>query len=159
MRRTIHLCALNAPQLTCLACGEKAQRGERVPLPNRLPALCYNQRSWETTYLNHPAYRRCVDAPDHRDRAFSRPPYPTPTLPGFFWAEWRIVEEGTFPDWPDLEEETMDTPGLEVRVVQVWECDRDDGEGTHLVVNVPGVERSQGLDCFVWRSGRLEVER
>lgn len=73
----------------------------------------------------------------------------TPKEPGFYWAKWRIADDGT-------REGDELTPSDTWEVVQVVvNCiDRDDPE--HLKVNVPGVERGQCLENFVWGGGPLK---
>lgn len=149
MRRTIHLCQRGLPApLCCIACGEVAQEAQRPPLPQRQPAICYNRSDWDTIYRNHVEYRRCIDDPDKRD-APKLVRFPTPDRPGYYWAEWRIVEEGSFPESKHWEDEPV--PGL--CVVEVWS---NDGVGGDLWADVPGVDVRQPLDNFVWRSARLE---
>ena len=157
MRRTIHLCQRGLPPpLRCLACGEVARTGDEPAMIHRgTPAICVNRSDWGTIYRDHADYRRCVDAPDARDKPkLAR--FPVPTRPGFYWAEWRIVEDGSFPDMPQWDDKPA--PGL--YVVDVWSRvpDGDDMglDDEVLVAELPGIVKSQPLDNFVWRSGRLE---
>lgn len=155
MRRTIHL--IGRPisalvSLRCLACGEVARtqrEGEKV---NRrsTPAVCLNRSDWETIYLDHTEYRRCIDDPDDRDRP--KTAYQTPTEAGWYWAEWRISEDGTFEN-----ERDDTTPQHWPEVVEVF--DRGSLDEPELRAAVAGVRKSQGIDCFVWRSGKLEAPK
>lgn len=60
-----------------------------------------------------------------------------PTKPGFYWAKWRIADDGTR-DGGEL------TPSSKWEVVEVH-------EDTHgLAVFVAGVEQPQAVDNFFW---------
>lgn len=67
----------------------------------------------------------------------------TPTKPGYYWAQWRKAVSGTR-DAAEL------TPSDDWEPVQVFENALDDQHPEYLMVEVGGVERAQGLDCFVW---------
>lgn len=151
-RRTIHLVQRGVQSSKCLACGETSPIiSDDRPIDHRgIPAVCLNRSDWDTIYYDHAEYRRCVDAPDSRD-APNRP-YPVPTEPGWYWAEWRIAEDGTFEN-----ERDDTTPQTWSEVVEVF--DRGSIDEPELRAAVAGVEKSQGLDCFVWRSDRLEPPR
>ena len=152
MRRTIHLVQRGLPPpLRCLACGEIAEIGQSASLHS--PTICYNRSDWDTIYRNHNDYRRCIDNPDARDRP-SLQQYSAPSEPGFYWAEWRIVEDGTWA--PDVkEDDILYQPCTYPIVVQVSQTYDEDN---HLIAEVPGVEKEQPLDNFVWRSGKLKLE-
>jgi len=152
-RRTIHLVPFGtssaSSSLRCVACGQLAPTGETAPAGGA--AVCSDHRSWVTTYADNPEFRRCTDPLDERDRpALAR--FPTPTEPGFYWAEWRIAEDGT---WPlddrgvELEHVVSSRPEV-VRVVVDLNA-----EDWKLVAEVAGFEKEQELDNFVWRSARL----
>lgn len=66
-----------------------------------------------------------------------------PTKPGYYWAQWRKAVPGTR-DAAEL------TPSDRWEPVQVFENALDDQHPEYLMVEVGGVERAQGLDCFVW---------
>jgi len=72
-----------------------------------------------------------------------------PTTPGFYWAKWRIANDGT-------KEGDELTPSKKWEVVDVFENCTDRSDCEHLMVHVPGVERSQSLDGFVWGDGPLK---
>lgn len=73
--------------------------------------------------------------------------YPTPTEEGFYWAKWRIAEDGST-TW------IKDTPpSLKWEVVEVWQ---PSGERDQFSVNVSGEEKLQSLDNFFWGPGPLE---
>lgn len=67
----------------------------------------------------------------------------TPTKSGFYWAQWRKAVAGTR-DAAEL------TPSDEWQPVQVFENALDEQHPEYLMVEVGGVEKAQGLDCFVW---------
>lgn len=71
----------------------------------------------------------------------------TPTKPGFYWAKWRIAEDGSETVIGDL------TPSNRWEVVEV-EYDNFDNE--QLIVSVAGEPRSQSLENFFWGPGPLE---
>ena len=73
----------------------------------------------------------------------------TPTKPGFYWAQWRIADEGTQDDG--------NLPAIGTwEVVDVFEncIDRNDPE--HLAVHVSGVSKGQSIENFVWGEGPLK---
>ncbi len=144
MRTTIHLCQRGVSPLKCLACGELAQEGPH--LRGRAPAICANRTDWETIYVGHAEYRRCIDSPDKPGKR-----YPVPTEEGYYWAEWRIAEDGTFGK-PEDDDNFIITNQPEV--VHVYD-DENDGENYIWKVDVPGYAKDQSLDNFVWRSARL----
>lgn len=75
--------------------------------------------------------------------------YPLPIVPGFYWAQWRIVADGSTTDQDA-------TPPIGTwEVVEVHEncLDRDDPE--HLLVFVGGEATSQPLENFFWGPGPL----
>jgi len=64
--------------------------------------------------------------------------YPTPAREGHWWAKLRLADQPEGEDWnsPDWE------------VVQVYD---NNGEGDEaMMAFVPGVDRPQLLDAFVW---------
>jgi hypothetical protein len=67
----------------------------------------------------------------------------TPTKPGYYWAQWRKAVLGTR-NAAEL------TPSDDWEPVQVFENALDDQHPEYLMVEVGGVERAQGLDCFIW---------
>lgn len=69
--------------------------------------------------------------------------YPTPTAEGFYWAKWRIADEGT----PEGEQQT---PSDSWEVVDVYENSADEKSPEHLRVHVSGQPRSQSLGNFIW---------
>ena len=69
--------------------------------------------------------------------------YPTPTKPGFYWAKWKIADEGTR-DGDDL------TPNDRWEPVEVAINSGSPDDPDYLRVDVPGVERSQSLGNFFW---------
>lgn len=153
-RRTIHLVQRGVTPIKCLACGEvlPVLDPNTHPVSHRgLPAVCFNRSDWDTIYRNNGEYRRCTDAIEEaRDTA--KKSHSVPTEPGWYWAEWRIAEDGTF------EREADDTtPQTWPEVVEVF--DRGSLDEPELRAAVTQIAKAQGLDCFVWRSGRLEPPR
>lgn len=144
MRRTIHLVPRGSETPRCAICDEVVLTGQ--PYRRGAPAICANSGDWNAIYLNHPEYRRCVDNPDHRDRP-ALAAFPPPEEPGYYWAEWRIAEDDT---WPDGEENVITFLPEVVHVVPSF--DPDDP----LEVEVPGCSVNQSLENFIWRSARLE---
>jgi len=68
--------------------------------------------------------------------------HPVPTKEGHYWAKWRIAADGTI-------------EGDEITPSDIWEVVQVNINGgtdpeTYLSVSVPGVEKTQWLDCFVW---------
>jgi hypothetical protein len=147
MRKTIHLCQRGTQPIKCMACGESAEVGNHPRIAT--PAVCYNGNDWNTIYKNHNDYRRCIDSPDERDNPKLKR-FPMPENPGYYWAEWRIIEDGSFPGQPQYDDKPA--PGL--YVVEVW--DDMDGETSNLQADVPGCAVAQPLENFLWRSERLE---
>lgn len=74
--------------------------------------------------------------------------HPTPTQEGAYWAKWRICDEGTA-------DEDEFTPNTEWEVVTVFVNGRDESDSEHLRVFVPGVEKDQHIENFVWGAGPL----
>ena len=112
--------------------------------------------------MGHAEYRRCIDPADERDRASTLSRFPEPTDPGFYWAEWRVAEDGT---WPPREDGTPRDHVVSFRpeVVEVRvdfgssEKPNAPGYDWPLVASVAGFEKEQPLENFVWRSGKLEA--
>ena len=66
-----------------------------------------------------------------------------PTKPGFYWAKWRIIEDGS-----DTEQDAI--PPLNMwEVVEVWE------NTEKYLVSVTGESKSQSVENFVWGPGPL----
>lgn len=77
-----------------------------------------------------------------RESRVSAKPEPDLTVPvkaGFYWAKWKICDEGTA-------DEAVFEPSTSWEVVEVL----DDFDGTPNGVFVPGVEKSQSLENFAW---------
>jgi hypothetical protein len=93
------------------------------------------------------AYRERLD---DRDAACESPmtKHPTPEKPGFYWAQWRIADDGT-QDNGDLP-----PPGT-WEVVDVFENNDDVTDAAHLRVHVSGVSRGQSIENFFWGPGPL----
>lgn len=151
MRTTIYL--LTQPLeskifVSCEACTELVDVDKAFGLigKNR-PAICREERDWQTTFRDHAQFRRCVDDPDERDQS-KLAAFPAPTEAGFYWAEWRVCEDGTA-------DEDSFHPITLPEVVDVFVNQFRDRGPDDLRVHVSGVAASQGLDCFVWRSARL----
>lgn len=72
----------------------------------------------------------------------------TPTTEGFYWARWIKAVPGT----RDADEII---PGDQPEVMYVFENCIDRTNPEYLMVEVPGVERPQALDCFEWLSGPI----
>lgn len=72
-----------------------------------------------------------------------------PDREGHWWGKWRIAADGTR-DANDL------TPSNEWEVMHVVRNTIDASDPEHLMVMVPGVERWQLLDSFVWGPGPIE---
>lgn len=67
----------------------------------------------------------------------------TPDREGFYWGKWQIADDGT------VEGEEL-TPAREWEVMHVVENCLDRSDPEFLMVMVPGVERWQSLENFVW---------
>lgn len=74
---------------------------------------------------------------------------PIPNTPGWYWAKWKIADEGTR-DGDDA------LSGDRWEVVDVYNPTNPDGE---LRVFVSGVERTQSLENFFWGPGPLEMPK
>ncbi len=72
-----------------------------------------------------------------------------PKQAGHYWAKWRIANDGT-------REGDELTPSDKWEVVEVFENCLDRENDEFLMVSVPGVERSQSLENFVWGQGPLK---
>lgn len=64
---------------------------------------------------------------------------------GFFWAKWRIADEGTV-------EGDILTPCDDWQVVNVYENGPSPKHPEWLRVMVPGVQSSQSVENFFWGS-------
>ena len=78
--------------------------------------------------------------------------YPTPTTAGFWWAKWRIADEGS----PKTAEYESYLPMDKWEVMDVFENNKDATAADHLRVHVPGVADSQSVENFFWGPGPLE---
>lgn len=77
----------------------------------------------------------------------------TPTRPGFYWAKWRIADQGQ----PMTAEYESYLPCDNWEVVDVFENNLDRDAEDHLRVHVPGVSDSQSIENFFWaRQGPLD---
>ena len=147
MKNIMHLTTRGAP-FRCVACAVDLE-----PLLKALPgrgvrhATCRNPRDFATIYPND-RFRRCIDQPEPIP---PRRDFPTPVTEGWYWAEWRISDEGTSSrsDYAGV--------GAPLDVVQVLNLGSPDEPCWRVFV--AGVDASQGLDCFVWRSGKIDEPR
>lgn len=73
---------------------------------------------------------------------------PLPNREGFYWAKWRIADDGT-------READELTPSDKWEVVDVFENHLGPDDGDKWRVHVPGVERSQSAENFYWGPGPL----
>ena len=71
-----------------------------------------------------------------------------PALAGFYWAKWRIADEGT----PEGDEQT---PSDKWEVVEVFENGIDEAGVVFLMASVPGQAKPQSLENFCWGRGPL----
>lgn len=71
-----------------------------------------------------------------------------PKAPGFYWARWKIKDPGTA--------EEDDPPSGEWEVMHVVENCIDPDDDEYLMAMVPGVEKWQSLENFIWGT---EVKR
>lgn len=76
--------------------------------------------------------------------------FPTPTKPGFYWAKWKIADEGT-------PEGDLQTPSNTWEAVDVFENCIDPEDDEYLRVHVPGQAMSQSIENFFWGPGPLKV--
>jgi len=72
-----------------------------------------------------------------RESRVTRPEANAPTAPGYYWAKWRICEDGTA-------DEAVFEPSDRWTVVDVFD------EFGSLMVFVPGVELPQSIENFFW---------
>lgn len=86
---------------------------------------------------------------------------PIPTKEGFYWGQWRIKADDTYPVCEHCEqplypgEDVDEPPGQEWEVMHVVVNDTDTTDDEHLMVMVPGVGKWQPLENFVWGEGPL----
>jgi hypothetical protein len=73
---------------------------------------------------------------------------PLPMEPGFYWAKWRIADEGTRDGYEVV-------PSDEWVVVEVFENVSDENDDEHFLVHVCGVEKGQSIMDFFWDGGPL----
>lgn len=73
-----------------------------------------------------------------------------PKKPGFYWAKWRIAEDGTH------EADLMELSVNDWEVVDVYENCNDETSPEYLRVQVSGVRESQSLENFIWGEGSLK---
>jgi hypothetical protein len=73
---------------------------------------------------------------------------PLPIREGFYWAKWRIAEDGT-------READELTPSDDWEVVYVFENCLDEASDERFMASVPGVERAQSMENFFWGPGPL----
>lgn len=139
----MHLTAREEPY-HCLACGADLEPLLRMTGRGVRHATCRNPRDFETIYPNE-RYRRCVDQPEPIP---PRRDFSTPTAEGWYWAEWRIAEDDTDP--------ASDYAGVGAPLDAVQVLNLGDPDEPCWRAFVAGVRQSQGLDCFVWRSDRIE---
>ncbi len=66
-----------------------------------------------------------------------------PTAPGWYFAKWRIADDGT-------REGDEITPSDEIECVEVFENGDDAEDAEYLRVSVAGVEKSQSVENFFW---------
>lgn len=71
-----------------------------------------------------------------------------PSKAGFYWAKWRIANEGT-------READELTPSDKWEVVDVFENSIDPSDDEYLMVHVPGVTAPQNLENFYWGDGPI----
>lgn len=80
--------------------------------------------------------------------------YPTPTKPGFYWAKWKIVEEGT------MDEDSIILAcaftGDSWEVVDVFANGIDPKHPRYWLVHVSGVAKPQSIENFYWGPGPLK---
>jgi hypothetical protein len=65
-----------------------------------------------------------------------------PRTAGFYWAKWRIKDEGTVDE--------NESPGDEWEVMHVVTNCIDEDDPEYLMVMVPGVAKWQSIENFVW---------
>ena len=76
-----------------------------------------------------------------------------PTKSGFYWAKWKIADEGS----PKTEEYNSYLPQKTWEVVEVFRNTVDSADPEHLRVHIAGVSDSQSLENFFWGEGPLEA--
>lgn len=81
--------------------------------------------------------RRRIVLRDSQGRRIAVMKYDTPTQPGFYWAKWKIADEGS----------SAETTGESWEVVEVF---GNDMLNKDLRVFVGGEDKSQGIDNFFW---------
>lgn len=116
----IHFQPIGAP--CCVVCG-------RDPNVSPTQPYCINIK----TYLREP--RRCVLPRYAKSSA--------PTKPGFYYAKWRICDDGTA-------DEQHFEPHDNIEIVEVFCDDNRDPEEGKWRAFVPGVALSQNAENFVW---------
>jgi len=71
------------------------------------------------------------------------PTYPTPTREGHYWAKLKLSDN------PDLNSVDWEVVQVFENIARPW-CQADVETGECLMAHVPGVERSEPVDAFVW---------
>lgn len=74
--------------------------------------------------------------------------YSTPKSEGFYWAKWRIADDGT----PEGDEQT---PSDKWEVVDVFVNCVDHTDPEWLRVHVSGQSHGQSIENFIWGPGPL----
>lgn len=69
--------------------------------------------------------------------------YPTPTEEGHYWAKLKLAEE------PDNNSVDWEVVQVHDNIMRPW-CEADIETGECMMVMVPGIERGQLIDAFVW---------
>ncbi len=72
--------------------------------------------------------------------------YPTPDHEGHFWAKLKLADAPEGEDWTSHDWEVVQVFD---NIIRPW-CEADIETGECMMVHVPGVERSQAIDAFVW---------
>lgn len=74
-----------------------------------------------------------------------------PCAAGFYWGKWRIKAAGTVDE--------NETPGNEWEVMHVVVNCIDEDDPEYLMVMVPGVQKWQPLENFVWGQQVVRSEK
>ena len=69
--------------------------------------------------------------------------YPTPTGEGHFWAKLKLADN------PDDNSHSWEVVLVFENYPKPW-CEADIESGECMMVAVPGIERAQQVDAFVW---------
>ena len=74
-----------------------------------------------------------------------------PEKPGYYWAKWRIASDGTTEGDELTPSDTWEIVEVNENIIGAESMNPEEADyHSRFSVSVPGVEKVQWLDCFVW---------